>query len=148
MAGVVLGFPPDLAPSYLAHDHFVSEAHSWSAGWLGLRVVHYGRSSHIEPRQQIIRFVQKTHRHLLIFADSAGPYGQLKPGMVEIAEATNALLVPVGLDVTPDIRVGHTWRHRLHIPAARVDVRVGQALEGTNATLAQAQQALEALEPW
>ena len=137
--------PQDSRPTIIAHDGIASRAFTHqSSEWLGYDVFVFHRRSPVSPRDQIARYITETGRPILNLTDSGGPYGVVKSGILEVARATNALIIPFCVSSTPSMTVGRKLRHMLPVPFARVDVRRGPALDG-NATRDDCQAALDAL---
>lgn len=58
-----------------------------------------------------------------------GPRRKPKPGIVKMAWATGALIVPVEIGLSRRIRVGSWDRHRIPLPFTRMTVIVGEPLD-------------------
>ena len=137
--------PREARPTIVAHDGIASRAFSHrSSEWLGYEVFVFHRRSPVSPREQIARYMAETGRSILNLPDSGGPYGVVKPGILEVARASNARIVPFQVSSTPTVTVGTKLRHVIPVPFCRIDVRRGPALDGT-ATVADCQGALDAL---
>ena len=76
--------------------------------------------------------------------DSGGPYGKMKPGILEVARACGAALVPFQVTASPSVVLGKKLRHVMPVPYCRIDVRRGELLDG-DATVDECQRALDAL---
>lgn len=68
----------------------------------------------------------------------------MKPGILEVARACGAQIVPFQVRSTPAIAFGKKLKHLLPVPFSRVDVRRGEPLDGTT-TLEDCQKALDVL---
>lgn len=86
----------------------------------------------------------KTPVSILNLPDSGGPYGRMKPGILEVARASNARLVPFLVTAAPALTLGKKLQHVIPLPACRLDVRRAPPLPG-NATVEDCQRALDGL---
>jgi lysophospholipid acyltransferase (LPLAT)-like uncharacterized protein len=137
--------PRELRPTIVAHDGIASRAFSHhSCEWLGYEVFVFRRRSPVSAREQIANYMRVTRRSILDLPDSGGPYGVMKPGILEVARAANALIVPFAVDSKPTVTLGKKLRHVIPVPFSRIDVRRGPALDGS-ATVDDCQRALDAL---
>jgi lysophospholipid acyltransferase (LPLAT)-like uncharacterized protein len=104
----------------------------------------FRRRSPVSARAQIIDYVRRTGRPILNLPDSGGPYGVVKPGILEVARACDAWLVPFVVDARPAAVLGATLAHVIPLPYCRIDVRRGELLDGRASAL-DCQRALDAL---
>jgi len=81
-----------------------------------------------------------------LFADAGGPYGKVKPGLAEIARATEAWLVPVVVRGRPTLRFRWPWRYQFPLPFCRLAAHYGKPIDGRDATVERCQEALERTE--
>jgi lysophospholipid acyltransferase (LPLAT)-like uncharacterized protein len=140
--------PPDARPTLLMHDGLASRALTHEASvWMGFETLVFRRRSPVSPRRQIIDHLRASRRNLLLLSDAGGPYGQVKPGLLEIAAACDAPLVPLVVRARGAIEVGRVLRHVLPWPFCELDVVTGAALDGPARTLEACQSALDALDP-
>ncbi len=140
------GLPPHLRPTAIAHDGVLSRINQRAGAWMGYPTLVFARGAAESPRAQIIEHARRAGCHLMLLPDSGGPYGQVKPGLVEIAQALGAWLQPFAVRTDGKVEVGAAQRHVCPLPFARVEVRVHDPLDGREATVEQCQRALEALE--
>jgi lysophospholipid acyltransferase (LPLAT)-like uncharacterized protein len=126
------------------HDGVASRAltHEASA-WLGFETFVFRRRSEVAPRAQLVDYVRQSGRSIVNLPDSGGPYGVMKPGILEVARACDALIVPFVVDARPALSLGRTLRHVVPLPFARVTLRRTAPLAG--ATVDDCQRALDAL---
>ncbi len=138
------GFPDDLTPCGIAHDGWVSRALQRAVAWFGVPVWVYRRNSPVPPRQQIIDFVlaSSEHRILGLITDAGGPYGKAKGGLLEVARATNALLVPIAARSRPVLFFRRPRRYAWPLPFARLEAYYGEPIDGSTATLEQCERAM------
>lgn len=142
---IFLSLPPEERPTLIMHDGLASRALTHrSSAWAGFETFAYRRRSRVSPREQIIAYVRSTGRPILNLPDSGGPYGVVKPGILEIARACDALLVPFHVTATSSITVGKKLRHVMPLPFGRIEVRRGTLLDA-DATVDDCQRALDAL---
>jgi hypothetical protein len=141
----LLALPEALRPTLVMHDGAASRAltHASSA-WIGFDALVYRRRSPVSPRQQMIDYVLREQRHLFVLPDAGGPYLRMKPGVLEIAARTRALVQPLAFRCRPSVTVGRRLRHVLPLPFATIDVHAGPLLEDPTAEACQ--DALVALE--
>jgi lysophospholipid acyltransferase (LPLAT)-like uncharacterized protein len=77
--------------------------------------------------------------------DSGGPYGVMKPGILEVARACDALVVPFAVAAQPSLTLGRTLRHVVPLPFARVTLRCAAPIAAADATVEDCQRAIDAL---
>jgi len=138
--------PEGLRPTAVAHDGLLSRLNHIAGAWLGYPTLIFSRRAEAAPRHQIIDFVRREGGHLMLLPDSGGPYGVVKPGIVEIARELDARLQPFAIRTRGAIRVGRVQRHVCALPFAALDVVCGPPIDGRTATVAVCQRALENLE--
>jgi lysophospholipid acyltransferase (LPLAT)-like uncharacterized protein len=137
--------PPTERPTFIAHDGIASRAFSHHAPvWLGFEVFAFQRRGGRSPREQIIDYVKRTSRPILNLPDSGGPYGKMKPGILEVARACNAVIVPFQVSASRALRIGQTLQHVLPLPFAHISACRGETL-GDRATVEDCQSALDSL---
>lgn len=139
-------FPPELIPTAIGHDGFLSRALQQFGTWYGFPVWAYRRRSSVRPKAQLIDLLAGGRDVIGLFPDSGGPDGEVRPGMVEVARAVQALLVPMAMDSHPVIGIPGPRQYWLPLPFSRVAVYYGEPLDGRHCTLAACQGALEELE--
>ena len=98
---------PPRAPTLVMHDGVASRAltHEASA-WLGFETFVFHRRSPVPPRAQLVDYVRATGRSIVNLPDSGGPYGVMKPGILEVARACDALVVPFVVAAQPALTLG------------------------------------------
>lgn len=137
--------PPDQRPTIVVHDGIASRAFSHqSSVWLGYEVFVFRRRSPVSPREQIARYMRESGRSILNLPDSGGPYGRMKPGILEVARAANALIVPFVVLSKPNVTVGKTLKHALPLPFSTFECRRAAALDSTT-SVEECQSALDTL---
>lgn len=142
---VFLSLPPEQRPTLIMHDGIASRALSHrSSVWMGFESFVFHRRSSVPPREQIARYVRATGRPILNLPDSGGPYGVMKPGILEVARACDARIVPFQVTATRALAVGRTMKHVVPLPWCRLEVRRREPLE-PDATVDDCQRALDAL---
>jgi hypothetical protein len=139
-------FPPELQPTGIGHDGVLSRMLQRATAWFGLRVWVYRRKSPVRPRQQIAEMINERRCNVGLFADAGGPYGKVKPGLAEIARATEAWLVPVVVRGHPTLRFRWPRRYGFPLPFCKLVAHYGEPIDGRDATVERCQQALEATE--
>ncbi|HEX9100926.1 MAG TPA: hypothetical protein VF997_01915, partial [Polyangia bacterium] len=134
--------PEALRPTLVMHDGLASRAltHEASA-WLGFETFVFRRRSTVSPRAQLVDYVRATGRSIVNLPDSGGPYGVMKPGILEVARACGALVVPFAVAARPSLTVGRRLRHVVPLPFARVTLRRGEPLAADDAGVAECQRA-------
>jgi lysophospholipid acyltransferase (LPLAT)-like uncharacterized protein len=138
--------PEPLRPTLVMHDGAASRAFTHrSSGWLGFRAFAFRKKSPVPPRVQLIDYVKKSGRPLLNLPDSGGPYGTMKPGILEVARAVDALLVPFAIAASASLSLGRSLRHLVPAPFATLELRRAAPLEARHATLEDCQRALDSL---
>jgi lysophospholipid acyltransferase (LPLAT)-like uncharacterized protein len=142
---VFLALPAERRPTLIMHDGLASRAFSHrSAVWGGFECFAFRRRSKVPAREQIAAYVRSTRRPILNLPDSGGPYGVMKPGILEVAKACDARLVPFQVEASPALSLGKTLRHVLPLPFCHLEVRRGPALD-PDSSVETCQHALDAL---
>ncbi len=140
-------FPDRAVPAILAHDGWLSRLNQDAYAWVGFPVWVYCRNSPTPPRTQIADALLTYGGHLALAADSGGPYGRVRSGLLEIAQNTNAFLVPLTVRGHGIVRLTHPVAHYVALPFCSLFVYTGEPLDGRQLTeVAQCQQALDHLE--
>ena len=138
--------PPDIMPTGIGHDGLLSRMLQQTTAWLGFRLWIYRRKSPIRPKQQIIDMVRARGCNIGLFADAGGPYGRVKPGLPEIAQATDAWLVPLIVRGRPAVTLKRPRRYMFPLPWCTLQANHAAPLDGRDATVEGCQMALDALE--
>jgi hypothetical protein len=140
-------FPRDLVPLAIGHDGPQSRALQQTAAWYGFPMWVYRRRSPIQPKTQLTDLLRAERPIIGLFPDSGGPDGQVRPGLVDVARAAEALLVPMAWHARPVLVVrAAPRRYCLPVPFSRIRAYYGQPIDGVHATREDCRQALEALE--
>jgi hypothetical protein len=140
------GWPAELMPTGIGHDGFLSRALHRPSTWFGFPVWVYRRESPVRPKQQLIDFLMATPQIIGLIADAGGPDRRIKPAMVEVARATNALLVPMTVAAQRVVTVRWPKRYSLPLPFATLVAHYGEPIAGGAATVMECQAALNRLE--
>jgi hypothetical protein len=138
--------PDRLRPTLVMHDGLTSRAltHEASA-WFGFETFVFRRRSPVPPRAQIVDYVRASGRSIAILPDAGGPYGRVKPGMMQVAAEAGAWVQPFVVHVDRALVLGRRLRHVVPLPRAHVELRWGEPLP-PDAGAAACQAALEALD--
>jgi lysophospholipid acyltransferase (LPLAT)-like uncharacterized protein len=138
--------PAALRPTLVMHDGLASRAltHEASA-WLGFETFVFRRRSAVSARAQLVDYVRSSGRSIVNLPDSGGPYGVMKPGILEVARACDALVVPFVVDARPSLTLGARLRHVVPLPWARVTLRHAAPIAAAAASVDACQRALDAL---
>jgi lysophospholipid acyltransferase (LPLAT)-like uncharacterized protein len=140
-------FPRDLVPLAICHDGLRSRALQQAGAWYGFPLWVYRRRSSIQPKTQLIDLLKAERPVVGLFPDSGGPDGQVRPGFVDVAQAAEALLVPMAWHARPVLLVrSPPRRYCLPVPFSRVTAYYGQPIDGTRTTPDDCRHALEDLE--
>jgi len=139
-------FPAELQPTGIGHDGVLSRMLQDVTTWFGFQVWVYRRSSPVQPKQQIIDMVNERRCNIGLFADAGGPYGRVKPGLSEIAIATEAWLVPVVVHGRPTLRFSWPRRYGFPLPFCHLAARYGEPIDGRDATTERCQATLEEID--
>ncbi|MGH7280376.1 MAG: hypothetical protein ACRELY_02545 [Polyangiaceae bacterium] len=132
-------------PTFIAHNGVASRAFSHQAPvWLGFDVFAFRQGRGHSAREQIVEYVRATRRPILNLPDSGGPYGKMKPGILEVARECDAVVAPFIVAARGVARIGKTMQHVLPMPFAHLEVRRGALLDG-HATASDCQRELDAL---
>ena len=138
--------PPELMPTGIGHDGLLSRMLQQASAWFGFRVWIYRRKSPVRPKQQIIEMVRTRGCHIGVFADAGGPYGRVKPGLPEIATATNAWLVPLIVRGRPIIKLTRPWHYEFPVPFGTLRAHHAEPIDGVTATVDRCEEALKGIE--
>jgi lysophospholipid acyltransferase (LPLAT)-like uncharacterized protein len=117
-----------------------------ATAWFGFRLWIYRRESPIRPKQQIIEMVRTRGCNIGLFADAGGPYGRVKPGLADIAQATDAWLIPLIVHGHPIILLERPWRYAFPLPFCTLTAHHGAPVDGRQATVDRCQEALDDVE--
>ena len=139
-------FPGWAVPAILAHDGWRSRLNQRAYVWFGFPVWVYGRASPVRPRKQIADALLTQGGHLALAADSGGPYGRVKEGLLDIAQASGALLVPLMFRGRRVVRIRRPVTHYLPLPFCSLVVHSGEPLAAERASTAHCQEALDRLQ--
>jgi lysophospholipid acyltransferase (LPLAT)-like uncharacterized protein len=140
------GFPGAVVPAILAHDGWRSRLNQRAYAWFGFPVWVYGRHSSTRPKEQIAHALVTRGGHLALAADSGGPYGRVKKGLLDIAQASGSLLVPLTFRGRRVVRLRHPVTHYIPLPFCSLVVHDGEPLDARRVDLAQCQEAMDGLE--
>lgn len=137
--------PEASRPTLVMHDGLASRALTHDASrWFGFETFVFRRRSPVSPRAQIAAYVRASGRSVVVLPDSGGPYGRVKPGMMEVAAQCGAWMQPFVVRARGAMVVGRAARHVVPLPGARLVMRWGEPLP-PGATAEQCQQAMDAL---
>lgn len=144
----VATWPKELIPFGVGHDGLSSRMLQRATAGLGIPVWVYRRRSPVRPSQQLIDFLGNAVEPPAVglFTDAGGPYGRAKPGLVDVARATRAWLVPLTVRAQPVVMLRKPAPYVLPLPFSRIRVFYGDPLDGSVATLAECSRALAALD--
>lgn len=145
---VVFRLPEDARPVGIGHDGLPSRLLQQAAAWLGVPVWVYRRRSLVRPGQQLIDFMRHAPVPPLmgLFTDAGGPYGRAKEGLLTVAQATGALVVPVAPRCRPALMLPIPVPYTVPLPFARIDVHHGPPLDAATASLKDMDDALRAVD--
>ena len=97
-------------------------------------------------RRQLIEFMRNERPVIGLFADSGGPDGQVRQGLVDLAQATESWMVPMAMRTTPALAVGSRQRYFIPLPFSSVTAFHGKPSDGRYITRQQCKTMLEKLE--
>lgn len=147
LAQLMMRWPERSRPTLIMHDGLASRALTHeSSVWLGFTTFVFTRRGRRPPRQQIIDYIRRSGASILILPDAGGPYGVVKPGIVELAAACGAPVLPLGVHCQGTLRLGRTLRHELPRPGCRLALRAGPLIPAAAVTKERCQAALDDLE--
>ena len=136
-------FPQELMPIAIAHDGFLSRVLHRPSSWYGFPVWVYRRKSSVRPKEQLIEFMRNEHPIIGLFADAGGPDGQVRQGLVDLAESW---MVPMAARTSPSLALGSRQRYYIPLPFSTVTSFHGKPIDARGITRQQCQAALENLE--
>ena len=140
------GVDPPLVPRAIGHDGFTSRLLQRAIAAYGFSIWVYRRRSPVSPKAQIIRMLEADSPIVSLVADAGGVPRVIRPGFAEVARTVGAYLVPAVPRVRFRLPLPRPWRYGLPVPFSRVDVRVGDPLDGREATPESCRAALQRLE--
>lgn len=139
-------FPGWAVPAILAHDGWRSRLNQRAYAWFGFPVWVYGRHSSIRPKKQIADALVNHGGHLALAADSGGPYGRVKKGLLDIAQASRSLLVPLIFRGHRVVRLRRPVTHYVPLPFCSLVVHDGEPLDAQRIGITECQEAMDRLE--
>lgn len=128
---VQLAWRPPLAPTYLVSPSVDGDLVTLALERLGGRVVRGSATrSGVKSLRDLWRAMRREGLSPVIVPDGPlGPPHRAKPGAVMLAQLAGAPIVPIAVSVRGAVRLP-TWdRLVVPLPFARVEVRLGEALE-------------------
>lgn len=134
-----------LMPRTIGHDGFKSRLLQQAASAYGFHVWVFRRRSPVSPTKQIIRMLERDRPIASLVADAGGVPRVVRPGFAEVVRSVEAYLVPIVVRARPRLPVSRPWRYGFPLPFSRVDVHVGDPLDGRVATRETCREALEDL---
>jgi lysophospholipid acyltransferase (LPLAT)-like uncharacterized protein len=140
------GFPGAVVPAILAHDGWRSRFNQRAYAWFGFPVWVYSRHAPTRPKEQIADALVTRGGHLALAADSGGPYGRVKKGLLDIARASGSLLVPLTFHGRGVVRLRRPVTHYVPLPFCSLVVYDGEPLDARRVSIAQCQEAMDRLE--
>jgi lysophospholipid acyltransferase (LPLAT)-like uncharacterized protein len=140
------GLPGAVVPAILAHDGWRSRFNQRAYAWFGFPVWVYSRHSPTLPKEQIAGALVTRGGHLALAADSGGPYGRVKKGLLDIARASGSLLVPLTFRGRRVVRLRHPVIHYVPLPFCSLVVHDGEPLDAQHVTITECQEAMDRLE--
>lgn len=84
--------------------------------------------------------------HLALAADSGGPYGRVKKGLLDIAQASGSLLVPLIFRGHRVVRLRRPVTHYVPLPFCSLVVHDGEPLDAQRIGITECQEAMDRLE--
>ncbi|NNF29518.1 MAG: hypothetical protein HKN73_19995 [Gemmatimonadetes bacterium] len=140
--------PRDVRPTGIGHDGLLSRWLQQATAWLGVPVWVYRRRSPVRPGQQLADFLNDAEvpRIVGLFTDAGGPYGEAKAGLLRVARATNAVLIPVAVDIKPAPMMRWPASYLLPLPFGRAVVHYGEPLDGAKASASEVRAALDEVD--
>jgi hypothetical protein len=137
--------PDEARPSLVMHDGLASRALTHDASrWFGFETFVFRRRSPVSPRTQIADYVRTAGRSIVVLPDSGGPYGRVKPGMMQVAAECGAWMQPFVVRARGAVVIGRATRHVVPLPRATLELCWGDPLP-PGATVQQCQHAMDAL---
>jgi lysophospholipid acyltransferase (LPLAT)-like uncharacterized protein len=139
-------FPGWAVPAIVAHDGWRSRVNQRAYAWFGFPVWVYGRHSSTTPRKQVADALVNHGGHLALAADSGGPYGRVKKGLLDIAQASGSLLVPLTFRARRVVRLRRPVTHYVPLPFCSLVVHDGEPLDAQRVGITECQEAMDRLE--
>jgi lysophospholipid acyltransferase (LPLAT)-like uncharacterized protein len=140
----VATLPRELIPFGIGHDGILSRMLQRGTTGLGIPVWVYRRRSPVRPSQQLIDFLRNANEPPAVglFTDAGGPYGEAKRGLLEVARAARAWLVPLTVRARPVVILRKPAPYALPLPFSRIQAFYGKPLDGSVVTLEECSRAL------
>ena len=119
-----------------------------AVAWFGFPVWVFRKNSPKRPGEQLADFINSMDEPPIVglFTDAGGPYGVAKRGLLNVAKATNAQIVPFAVRSDPVVVVRGWTRYALPPPYAKLRCYHGEPLDGATATLADMTNALKEVD--
>ena len=135
--------PSDIQPIPIGHDGILSCILQHAAAWFGYSIWVYRRQSPIRVKDQLIEYLIKESPIMGLFADSGGPDGMIKPGLIDVARESRAILIPFSIKARPKLIFPFPKKYTFPLPFSSIDVFWGEPMDGDTISEEQCQKALE-----
>ena len=144
----IFDLPREVTPTGIGHDGLLSRGLQQATAWLGVPVWVYRRRSPVRPGQQLADFINEASEPPIVglFTDAGGPYGEAKGGLLRVARATNALLVPLAVHIRPAPLIRRRFPYLFPLPFGRVTAHFGSPLDGATASTEEIRGALDEVD--
>jgi len=143
---IIRSMPTAMQLTGIGHDGLRSRMLQRTMAWYGGRIWVYRRKSPIGAREQIIQMMRRERANIVLVADAGGPYGQVKPGLAEIARDSSAFLVPFAVRGRGVTWIRRPVRQGIPLPFASLVAVHGEPRDGRLATLADCQSWLAQID--
>ena len=80
-----------------------------------------------------------------ILPDAGGPYGAVKPGVIEIATGTGATVTPLAVHCKGTVELGRQLQHELPWPGCTLKLQAGAPIPASEVNLARCKASLDEL---
>lgn len=113
---------------YITNDNFISLHYSIPSALLGLTTFTFGLRSQASRTTQISEVLIADNK-VLMFSDSGGPYLELKPGIIKMAQQSGAKLLPIAFAADKYFDVGNKLHHYYPKLGATLMCSIGPPIE-------------------
>lgn len=134
----------------VTQDGFAALALAMPSAFRGLPVFIFTLKNRKNRISQLSEIFNTSETPIVIHPDSGGPFLKVKPGLLKLAAATHASLIPLAFRCSPRISIGKHLNHQLPVPTSVIKFALGNPIsfDGRDevTTLRDCGAALETLE--
>lgn len=114
--------------TFIGNDYLSSLISTIPMSFFGFLIFSFSRRRPLSGTEQISEYL-KTNKTILLFPDSGGPYLKVRKGLIRMAQASGAMVIPIAATARPRFVVGCRMRHRYPFPGAKLNCMAGKPVE-------------------